>query len=106
MTLCENDTTEDQKKCLLATVNERQLNGLSEILFNISSEEPTTRIKLDKKLKSKVKKHMSVLHDIANTKKSYKTRLSIIRENLKELYSIIKPLSPQISKVVKEITDI
>ena len=106
MLLTEKDASEEQKRCLLATANEQQLNGLSEVLYNIDIEDSTSRIKLNKKVKSKVKKNITVLHGIINTKKGYKNRLSIIRENLKELYAIINPLSPQISKIVKSITDV
>jgi hypothetical protein len=98
--LLEKDITKEQLRCLLATVNIRQLNGISQIIYNAYE---SNGFNLTKESYSKLRKHIKILNILCNTTKySYTSRLSILRKHLTIIINILKILRPHIKKIIED----
>jgi hypothetical protein len=98
--LLENDITKQQLRCLLATANVRQLNGVCEILYNAYD---ANSFNLSKNNFKKLEKHSKVLHVLCNTTKySYIKRLNLLRKHLTIVINILTMLRPSIKKLLDD----
>jgi hypothetical protein len=98
--LLETDITKQQLRCLLATANTRQLNGICEILYNAYD---ANAFNLSKSNLKKLQKHSKVLHVLCNTTKySHTKRLNVLRKNLTIIINILTMLRPSIKKLLDD----
>jgi len=98
--LFASDITKQQLRCLLATPNLRQLNGLCELLFNAFD---TNGFKLSKERYMKIKRHHKILNVLCNsTKNSYQKRIKIIRQHLRVIINILSLLRVVVVKMLSE----
>jgi len=97
LVLLEKDITKEQLRCLLATANLRQLNGITQIIYNAYD---SNGFNISKSSYAKIRKHHKILDILCNTTKySYITRLATLRKHLTIILNILKILRPQLKKI-------
>ncbi len=88
--LLASDISKQQLRCLLATANERQLDGLRQIFYNAYY---TNAFKLAQNDYMKILKHSSILNVVCNTTKyTYQRRLGVIRKHLRIIIKMVQLL--------------
>jgi len=100
LVLLEKDISKEQIRCLLATANLRQLNGICQVLYNAYE---SNGFNLNKQNYGKLRKQSRILDILCNSSRySYKKRLHILRKNLTIIINILNILRPQIKKLIDD----
>ena len=95
--LTDSETTPEQVRCLIGTASLKQLNAISEILFNLIYG----NLKLNKEITIKVRRYKALLDFISTHDNTFSSRMKAMRQHIRLISSIIIGVAPHIKSILK-----
>ena len=90
------NTTVEQARCLLSTATLKQIEALCEIAFNLINSITS----LPAKIRRIVTKHKKLLQKLCKKRLVVKTKIRLIKSNLRAMLTILKSVKDSILKLV------